>query len=275
MLFDLSIRRIILSSSRGIADLDVTKDKYLEDSDLEKASEKHEIEYAPTASVDEVVDELEECAVASLSHCHHNHVRGGSSFVSGPSSARHISDYPSAPDDTTVVATEAQPSLACSPTHTGVNPSRVSSPDPSVTQVECENGQNRPAQSRATNTRLAAIPESVGPSTTASPRSQSAIHRAVAFIRTVLSSLLTPQALSILVALLISLVKPLKALFVAVDNSPIPNAPDGQPPLAFIMDTCSFIGAASVPLGLICLGSALARMNIQLSQWRDLPQLLP
>ncbi|KAI5114880.1 hypothetical protein M0805_005575, partial [Coniferiporia weirii] len=48
-------------------------------------------------------------------------------------------------------------------------------------------------------------------------------------------------------------------------------APDGQPPLAFILDTATFIGAASVPLGLICLGSALARLNVPRNQWKDLP----
>ena len=38
------------------------------------------------------------------------------------------------------------------------------------------------------------------------------------------------------------------------------------------MDTATFIGAASVPLGLVCLGSALARLKIPRSgQWGALP----
>ena len=42
-----------------------------------------------------------------------------------------------------------------------------------------------------------------------------------------------------------------------------PVAPDGQPPLAFVLDAASFVGAASVPIGLICLGSALACLRLR------------
>ncbi|KAI0791877.1 auxin efflux carrier [Abortiporus biennis] len=90
-------------------------------------------------------------------------------------------------------------------------------------------------------------------------------------IKAFLLSLLSPPSLSILIALPIALITPLKALFVLIPNSPIPNAPDNQPPLAFIQDAASFIGAASVPLGLFNLGSALARLNIPRSQWGSLP----
>ncbi len=37
------------------------------------------------------------------------------------------------------------------------------------------------------------------------------------------------------------------------------------------MDATTFVGAASVPVGLICLGSALARMRVPRRQWRNLP----
>lgn len=38
------------------------------------------------------------------------------------------------------------------------------------------------------------------------------------------------------------------------------------------MDAASFIGNASVPLGLICLGSALARLNVPRgNEWGKLP----
>jgi predicted permease len=40
-------------------------------------------------------------------------------------------------------------------------------------------------------------------------------------------------------------------------------APDGQPPLAFVIDTANFVGAACVPIGLICLGSALACLRVR------------
>lgn len=117
---------------------------------------------------------------------------------------------------------------------------------------------------------MRALSSSTGPehSSSAAP---SRTHRVFAQLATSAKSLLTPPAFAILVALLIALVKPLKALFTPVADSPIPNAPDGQPPLAFILDATTFIGGASIPLGLICLGSALARLKVPRSQWSSLP----
>ncbi|KAF9443726.1 hypothetical protein P691DRAFT_678926, partial [Macrolepiota fuliginosa MF-IS2] len=83
--------------------------------------------------------------------------------------------------------------------------------------------------------------------------------------------LFNPISITIYIALPISLIPQLKALFVEVPGVHIPPAPDGQPPLAFIQDFATFIGAASVPLGLICLGSSLARLNVPINQWRNLP----
>lgn len=88
----------------------------------------------------------------------------------------------------------------------------------------------------------------------------------------VLQSFMSPPSLSIIIAFIISVIPPLKALFVSgVSGTHIPSAPDGQPPLAFIINTATFIGGASVPMGLITLGSALARLNIPRYQWRSLP----
>jgi hypothetical protein len=89
--------------------------------------------------------------------------------------------------------------------------------------------------------------------------------------RSFLIEWLSPRCLGVLIGLVIALISPVKALFTPVPSSHIPNAPDGQPPLAFILDTTVFIGNASVPLGLICLGSALARMRIPRGNYRDLP----
>lgn len=83
-------------------------------------------------------------------------------------------------------------------------------------------------------------------------------------------SLLSPATISMLLAFPIALVTPLKGLFVNLDNSPIPNAPDGHPPLYFIMDTANFLGAASIPLGLVCLGAALAKLKMP-KTWSKLP----
>ncbi|KAJ7870944.1 auxin efflux carrier transmembrane protein [Mycena olivaceomarginata] len=50
-----------------------------------------------------------------------------------------------------------------------------------------------------------------------------------------------------------------------------PPPPTGSPPLAFMMDAATFIGAASVPMGLVCLGSALARLRVPRGSWDTLP----
>ncbi|KAI0032444.1 auxin efflux carrier [Vararia minispora EC-137] len=89
--------------------------------------------------------------------------------------------------------------------------------------------------------------------------------------------MLKPAPLSVLISLPIALIDPLKALFVAPDASFQPSfhpvAPDGEPPLAFVLDTATFAGNASVPLGLVCLGSALARLNVGgRENWARLPR---
>ena len=88
-------------------------------------------------------------------------------------------------------------------------------------------------------------------------------------LTTIISRLRAPPApptIAILLACPISVITPLKALFVPLRNangSPgIPFAPDDAPPLAFILDTATFLGSASVPLALICLGAALAKLKI-------------
>ncbi|KAH9990764.1 auxin efflux carrier [Russula vinacea] len=81
-----------------------------------------------------------------------------------------------------------------------------------------------------------------------------------------LKELLKPSPIVTVIAIVIALVDPLKALF--LPPSPTfqprfrPVAPDGQPPLAFVLDTANFVGAACVPVGLICLGSALACLRV-------------
>jgi auxin efflux carrier family protein len=82
-----------------------------------------------------------------------------------------------------------------------------------------------------------------------------------------LKELLKPSPIVIVFAIVIALVDPLKALFLPPSSSFKPRfrpvAPDGQPPLAFVLDTATFVGAASVPIGLICLGSALACLRMR------------
>ena len=61
-----------------------------------------------------------------------------------------------------------------------------------------------------------------------------------------LLSLVSPPAIACLLSLTIALVPQLKALFVTVPGVNMPDAPDGQPPLAWILDIAVF-GGKSVP----------------------------
>ncbi|KAG6331999.1 hypothetical protein ID866_7093 [Astraeus odoratus] len=83
---------------------------------------------------------------------------------------------------------------------------------------------------------------------------------------------MTPPSLSIIISFIISVVPTLKALFVpGVPGVYISPAPDGQPALAILMNTATFIGGASIPLALIALGSALARLQLPHGNWKSLP----
>ncbi|BGP40253.1 Protein M3 [Rhodotorula kratochvilovae] len=74
----------------------------------------------------------------------------------------------------------------------------------------------------------------------------------------------SPPCLSLLSALIISLVPTLRALFVApTDGSSFhPTAPDGDPPLAVLYDTASFVGGASIPTGLTVLGASMGKIRL-------------
>ena len=123
-----------------------------------------------------------------------------------------------------------------------------------------------PHPSRASSIRPASEP-ALGPVTEPTLRT-----KILRIAHSAMRSLLLPCSITIVVSIVISAVTPLKALFTPVENDPIPNAPDGQPPLAFILDCAEFVGAASVPLGLICLGSAVARVRVpRKGEWGQLP----
>ncbi|KAL0947540.1 hypothetical protein HGRIS_013636 [Hohenbuehelia grisea] len=106
-----------------------------------------------------------------------------------------------------------------------------------------------------------------GSLTSSSRRGSTIWARIVTFVR----SLCAPVSLAMVIAFPIAAIPQLKALFVDVPEASLPPAPDGQPPLAVIIDAATFIGGASVPLGLICLGSALAKLQIPRHQWSTLP----
>lgn len=82
------------------------------------------------------------------------------------------------------------------------------------------------------------------------------------YARKMLHNILQPTSVSLLASIAICMSPPLKALFVPTTFY-MPNAPDGQPPLSFVIDLASYIGAASVPLGLLLLGATLARLQVK------------
>ncbi|KAG9076264.1 Protein M3 [Ceratobasidium sp. UAMH 11750] len=93
----------------------------------------------------------------------------------------------------------------------------------------------------------------------------SRFRRATASTWRFLVALATPPTISIVVGITVAMIPTLKALFVPSPSDSHPHigtAPDGLPPLHVIFDTATFIGGGSIPLGLICLGSALARLEV-------------
>lgn len=77
-----------------------------------------------------------------------------------------------------------------------------------------------------------------------------------------LKNFAAPNSASLIISIAIAMAPPLKALFVP-GNFYMPDAPDSQPPLSFIMDIASYIGAASVPLGLLLLGATISRLQVK------------
>ncbi|KAF9819451.1 hypothetical protein IEO21_02059 [Rhodonia placenta] len=79
-----------------------------------------------------------------------------------------------------------------------------------------------------------------------------------------LTAAVTPITCALALALPIALIDDLKALFVDVrsEGGPAWHGPDGNPPLAFVMDTAEFLGGICVPLSLIILGGSFARLKI-------------
>ncbi|KAL7411591.1 auxin efflux carrier, partial [Mrakia frigida] len=85
-------------------------------------------------------------------------------------------------------------------------------------------------------------------------------------LKAILLSLCTPITGTLVLAIIFSLVSPLKALFVpdvpGWSGTRIRLAPDGRPPLAFIQDTATFVGDMCVPGSTILLGASFARIEI-------------
>src|SRR6266404_4356710 len=91
------------------------------------------------------------------------------------------------------------------------------------------------------------------PEITQGPTSRRSPSQSHPYLKRFVAELLKPAPIVIVFAIVTALVDPLKALFLPPSANFQPRfrplAPDGQPPLAFILDTASFVGAASVPIG--------------------------
>lgn len=178
-------------------------------------------------------------------------------------------------DSSTTVPTEGIMSPVCSQSPTETNYQTYSleadsrEGNATITRVDTlSNGYQTVSQSGITKGVAEVLPTHL-------PRARKASYSRYINRETVLEffkALLTPSSITILVSFPIALIPKLKALFVEVPGTYMPSAPDGQPPLAFVLDATSFVGAASVPLGLVCLGSSLARLSMpRKGEWKNLP----
>ncbi|AOW03486.1 auxin efflux carrier [Yarrowia lipolytica] len=85
------------------------------------------------------------------------------------------------------------------------------------------------------------------------------------FVEQFFLNFLKPTAFAAALAIIICVIPPVHRLFYKDPNYHGPHirdAPDGLPPLDFIMNICAFLGNAVVPLGLAMLGATVARMRL-------------
>lgn len=88
---------------------------------------------------------------------------------------------------------------------------------------------------------------------------------ATEFLFTFFENLTSPQALALIISILVALVPWLRRLFVIDPAQHVSgtwnDAPDGSPALEFVMDFTKFMGSAQVPMGLFLLGATIARLR--------------
>lgn len=83
------------------------------------------------------------------------------------------------------------------------------------------------------------------------------------FVMLTITSCTKPVSIVTIISIIVCMVPWLKALFVLTPQAHVPNAPDNQPPLSFIMDFTAYIGQAQVPIGIILLGGTMARLEMK------------
>ncbi|KAK6331190.1 Protein M3, variant 3 [Orbilia brochopaga] len=73
----------------------------------------------------------------------------------------------------------------------------------------------------------------------------------------------TIPTMTLISALVIAIVPYLRALFMPTNGVSMPNAPDGRPPLDFIIQFASYGGQLSPVMGIAMLGAALSRIRVR------------
>ncbi|RVD86953.1 uncharacterized protein DFL_005203 [Arthrobotrys flagrans] len=73
----------------------------------------------------------------------------------------------------------------------------------------------------------------------------------------------TIPTIALLSALVIAIIPQLRALFVPTTRVEMPTAPDGKPPLDFVIQFASYGGQLSPVMGLAMLGAALSRITVR------------
>ncbi|KAF3316122.1 Protein M3, variant 3 [Orbilia oligospora] len=82
-------------------------------------------------------------------------------------------------------------------------------------------------------------------------------------VMSIVRVVVTIPTMTLLSALVIAVVPQLRALFVPTTGVKMPNAPDGRPPLDFILQFASYGGQLSPVMGLAMLGAALSRITVR------------
>ncbi|KAK6344801.1 Protein M3, variant 4 [Orbilia javanica] len=82
-------------------------------------------------------------------------------------------------------------------------------------------------------------------------------------VMSIVKVVVTIPTMTLLSALVIAVVPQLRALFVPTTGVKMPSAPDGRPPLDFIIQFASYGGQLSPVMGLALLGASLARIRVR------------
>lgn len=83
------------------------------------------------------------------------------------------------------------------------------------------------------------------------------------FVWELFSNFNRPAIITLFISLLLTMFPESRSVFYKPPSGSthVPNAPDDEPILSFMMDLCKFVGSCCVPLGLLILGATLSRLT--------------